>query len=247
MNNGYVYVASMSSAYYRAAVRSADSLKDHYPDAKITLFTHPEFFNEKDRKLFDRVYLDIPYHIRAKMYGMYNSPYDKTLYIDADTEIRSEKIKDVFNLLGDKDIIFTRIIPHVSKSRKIDDDNELEYHGGIILYNNKKTTISLIKEWYELYLYQRSTAWENSIFKQFDKGMKPWDQFTVWYLLNKEERHKEVKHGFFPDGGVSYNYIYVLEFNSMKKNLPYRNIEQIIYHYTIPPEQVNAGRLKNKS
>lgn len=246
MTNGYVYVASVSSAFYKAAVRSADSLKDHYPNAKITLFTHPEFFDQKDSKLFDQVHLDIPYHVRSKMYGMSKTPYNKTLYIDADTEIRSERIKDVFDILGNNDIMFTKIIPHVSNSRRIDNDNNLEYHGGIILYNNKKITIDLISNWYDLYLYQRKTKWEDSIFKQYDKRMLPWDQFTIWYLLHNDKKYKKIKHDFFPNGGTEYNYISMLEYASIKENKNYRDIEQVIYHYTLPRELVDAGRIKNK-
>lgn len=246
MNNGYVYVASMSSAYYKAAIMSARSLKDNYPEAKITLFTHPEFFDQTDRKLFDNVHLDIPYHVRSKMYGIARTPYKTTLYLDADTEIRSEKIKDVFDILGNNDVMFTRIIPHISKSTRIDKNNDLEYHGGIILYNNKKLTIKLMERWFELYKYQRETRWEESIFKEYDKRMSPWDQFTMWYLLNKEGSFKKIKHGFFPNGGTEYNYISMLDGIIDKRNHPYKNIEQIIYHYTIPGDKVDAGYIKNK-
>lgn len=247
MSSGYVYVASMSSEYYKAAIYSAASLKDYYPEAKITLFTHPEFIRESDRRLFDQVHLDIPYHIRAKMYGMSRTPYKKTLYIDADTEIRSEKIKDVFDILKDNDIMFTKIIPHVSNTRRIDDNNDLEYHGGIILYNNKSLTIKLIKQWYDLYLYQKDTPWKKSKFKEYDARMQPWDQFTIWYLLHKDKKYSKIKHGLFPDGGTPYNYVSLLEIKSMQKNAPYADMEQIIYHYTLKKEKVDAGRIKNKS
>jgi hypothetical protein len=246
MNNGYVYVASMSRAFYKAAVQSADSLKDFYPDAKITLFTHPEFFEERDRKLFDNVHLDAPYHTRAKMQGMSRTPYEQTLYLDADTEIRSEKIRDVFDILGKNDIMFTKIIPHVSKNRRIDDDNELTYHGGIILFNNKPLTMQLMNDWFELYKYQVDTPWKESKFSQYDKGMNPWDQFTIWYLLHREPKYKKIKHALFPDGGTSYNFIYLLEDLHIKENVKYKDLEQIIYHYTIPGDRVHAGRLKDK-
>lgn len=245
-NNGYVYVASLSKAYYKAAIRSADSLKDFYPDAKITLFTHPEFIEDGDRKLFENVHTDIPYHNRAKMYGISKTPYKNTLYLDADTEIRSEKIKDVFDILGKNDIMFTKIIPHVSKVTRIDDENKLEYHGGIVLYNNKKLTIQLMERWFELYKYQSDVVWKDSLFSQFDDRMQPWDQFTMWYLLHKEEKFNKIKHDFFPNGGTEYNYIALLEFKSIPENKKYQDIEQIVYHYTIPKEIVDAGNIKNK-
>lgn len=247
MSNGYVYVASLSKAYYKAAIRSADSLKDFYPEAKITLFTHPEFFQESDRQLFENVHLDIPYHSRAKMYGIARTPYKNTLYIDADTEIRSSKIKDVFDILGNNDIMFTKILPHVSKTTRIDSQNNLEYHGGIVLYNNKKSTINLMKAWFDLYEYQTTTPWNESKFKEYDIKMQPWDQFTMWYLLHKEKKFSKIKHDFFPNGGTEFNYISYLEFKSIPQNKNYKNIEQIIYHYTIPRDVVDAGYIKNKS
>jgi len=250
MNNfGYVYVASVSEAYYKAAVHSAQSLKDYYPDAKITLFTHEKFIQDKDRIFFENVVTNIPIHIRAKMFGMARTPYDKTLYLDADTEIRSERIKEVFDILGNNDIMFTKIVPHVSNTKRVDDNNDLEYHGGIILYNNKPLTISLVNDWYDYYLTQKNVKdWSSSIFKDFNPQMQPWDQFTIWYLLHKDPSYKKIKHKLFPNGGHEFNYIYLLEYESMGSvNNPYKNLEQVIYHYTIPREKVDAGNIKTTS
>ena len=213
--NGYVYIASLSKAYYKAAVSSAISLRDHYPEANITLFTHEVFLQDNDRKFFNNIITNIPVHKRAKMWGMAKTPYDKTLYLDSDTEIRSERIKDVFDILGKNDIMFTKIVPHVSNTRRIDDDNELEYHGGIILYNNKKPTIKLINEWYDLYAEQVKCSWSKSQFAQYDPKMKPWDQFTIWYLLQQKE-YKKIKHDFFPNWGTVWNFIYLLQENREK-------------------------------
>ena len=240
--NGYVYIASLSKAYYKAAVNSAISLRDHYPEANITLFTHEVFLQDIDRNFFDNIITNIPVHKRAKMWGMARTPYEKSLYLDSDTEIRSERIKDVFDILGNNDIMFTKIVPHVSNTRRIDDNNELEYHGGVILYNNKKPTIKLINEWYDLYAEQTLCDWKTSQFAQYDSRMKPWDQFTIWYLLNQKE-HKKIKHDFFPNGGTEWNFIYLLEENK-ENNAPYKDLEQIIYHYTIPGEKVNVGNIQ---
>ena len=246
MNNdeGFIYIASLSSAYYRAAVHGAQSLKDYYPKAKITLFTHETFVQDIDRQFFDNIVTGIPVHKRAKMWGMARSPYKKTLYMDCDTEIRSERIKEVFDILGKNDIMFTKIIDHVSADKMIDKDNNLEYHGGIILYNNKKLTLQLMQDWYDLYAEQAIIKnWNTSKFKQFSNKMQPWDQFTVWYLLFKDLKYKKIKHDFFPNGGTEFNFISLLE-TSATKNDPYRDLEQIIYHYTIPGEKVHAGNIQ---
>ena len=40
-NNGFLIVASVSTAYYKSAIQLAGSILDFYPEAKITLFTQP--------------------------------------------------------------------------------------------------------------------------------------------------------------------------------------------------------------
>ena len=243
---GYVYVASLSQAFYRAAVNSAVSLKDFYPEAKATLFTHEKFLKKEDEKFFDKVVTGIPVNKRAKMWGMARTPYDKTLYLDCDTEIRSENIKKVFDIISSDDIMFTRIINHVSNSKRIDDQNSLEYHGGVVLYNSKNDTLKLMQKWYELYNYQSECKWHESIFKDYDPKMQPWDQFTVWYLLHRDPEFKELKHSFFPNGGHEFNYIYLLEDKRNELNAPYWDLEQVVYHYTIPRSSVDAGYIFDK-
>ena len=241
--DGFLYVASQSSGFYKAAVNSAISLRDNYLEANITLFTHADFVQESDRKFFDKIETGIPIHKRAKMYAMARTPYDRTFYLDADTEIRSENIKKVFDILGKNDIMFTRIIPKVSKDRVINSSNNLEYHGGVVLYNSKKLTLQLMQDWYDTYLIQDRCVWSQSQFSKFNPRMKPWDQFTVWYLLNEVAKYKKVKHGFFPEGGHSFNYI-----NLFENYDEFKEIEQIVYHYTIPRDRIeNAVVIKPKS
>lgn len=240
--NGFLYVASQCSAYYKAAVNSAISLRDNYPEANITLFTHELLIKDSDRKFFDRIETGIPIHRRAKMYAMARTPYKKTLYLDADTEIRSENIKKVFDILGNNDIMFTKIVPKVSKDQVIDSNNKLEYHGGVILYNSRKPTIDMIQDWFDTYIVQDKCRWHESPFARYNPRMKPWDQFTLWYLLNAVDKHKGVKHGFFPNGGHSYNYISL--FDGFDE---YNKLEQIVYHYTIPRDRIeNAELVKSK-
>ena len=44
-NNGFIYIGSLTKPYYDAAVMSAESVKDYWPEAKITLFTHEPLVN----------------------------------------------------------------------------------------------------------------------------------------------------------------------------------------------------------
>ena len=134
-NNGFVYVASVNKQFYNAALHSAQSLLDFYPEAKITLFTHETWVCDEAREIFDQIITDgVPNHIRAKLWALSKSPYDTTLYIDCDTTIQSEEISEVFDLLGDNDIIFTRNRPYNAKITKLSETEEM------ILNNIENTT-----------------------------------------------------------------------------------------------------------
>jgi len=101
-NNGFVYVASLRRGYYRAAKNSALSLLDYWPDAKITLFTHPEWIEPGDEEIFENIITDgVPYHKRAKLWALDKTPYDLTVYMDCDTEVRHEDIQKIFNQIPD--------------------------------------------------------------------------------------------------------------------------------------------------
>ena len=45
-NNGFIYVASKYEEFIHAARFSATSLRDYWPEANITLFTHSEWIKE---------------------------------------------------------------------------------------------------------------------------------------------------------------------------------------------------------
>ena len=70
-NNGFLYVATVRKGYYRAARNSAISLRDFYPDAKITFFTHEEWVQPDDYEIFDTVVTEnVPRDKRAKLWAL---------------------------------------------------------------------------------------------------------------------------------------------------------------------------------
>jgi len=87
LSKGFMFVASFSKPYFDAAIQAADSIKDYWPEAKIALYTHEEWWDEKYRNIFDHVHLGVPVHVRAKLWALSKTPYDLTAYIDADTEV----------------------------------------------------------------------------------------------------------------------------------------------------------------
>jgi hypothetical protein len=105
MNNGYLVVASKQPNFYILAINLIESIMDHNPEAKCTLVTEERFVDHR-ADICDKVII-CDDHYRAKLWGMAQSPYDITMYIDADCEVVHEDIAKVFDELGDHDLMFT--------------------------------------------------------------------------------------------------------------------------------------------
>ena len=227
MNNGYIYVASVNKAFYCAAKRSAESLLDFYPEAKITLFTHDFWVEDEDYEIFDQVITGIPEHIRAKLWALSKTPYDNTLYIDADTVIEHEDIKNVFALMDDNDILFTRNRPYNAKITKLSDTEEMIYHCGLFAYNNKPKTLKLMDAWYDQYLEQTKPNWVSD---PYPHEVRKWDTFSMWYILNNTEHG--LKIGDFPEPDARWNFVWGYLDSELQ------DTDRVILHYTISDREL---------
>ena len=233
-SKGIILIASMSAAYYKAAIRCAISIKDHYPDARITLFTHNDFIDDKDRFLFENVITGIPVHSRAKLWALDKTPYDITLYLDCDTEIWHEDISQIFDLIGDNDIAITNIREYAGKGTKVNNTENMIHHCGMFLYRKTEKNLEFMRKWWSEYQIQTTAnPWPYS---EYDPKMKPWDQFTFWRLLKEDP---SIKVTVLPDD-ARWNFIWVYKESETDKPI-------VVYHYTIPREQVNAHAIKDQS
>ena len=133
---------------------------------------------------------------------MSQSPYDTTMYIDADCEIVHEDIATVFDELNGNDIVF-HTLPVEAKSLYAiydftynDKPEHFTYCGGVCLYKNKQ----FMSDWYHLYLEQQMGIFRPNI-EPWEK-LNSFDQTTLWWLLKKE---KDIKVGTFKDN-LRWNY-----------------------------------------
>jgi len=148
---GVVYVA-IGERFAGLARNAAQSLRQHMPDANITLVTHAPV----DDPLFDNVLLldSASYSPADKIRGIQLSPYDRTIYLDCDTYI-SDDISEMFTLLDRFDI------GAAHKNRRyyfpIKEINEKvpfsfpQYNGGVVVVKAGKGQ-QVIDAWLELYL-----------------------------------------------------------------------------------------------
>lgn len=234
INKGIILIASISAAFYKAAVRCAVSIKDHYPNAKITLFTHQDFVDEKDIHLFEKIVVGIPVHSRAKLWALDKTPYDLTLYLDCDTEIWHEDISQIFDLLGDNDIAITNIREYAGKGTKVSNTENMTHHCGMFLYRKTEKVLEFMRKWWDEYLIQTASGqWP---YPEYNPKMKPWDQFTFWRLLKEDP---SIRVTILPDD-ARWNFIWVYNEDETDKPI-------VVYHYTIPREQVNAYAIKDQS
>jgi len=231
-SNGFVYVASVNKAFYQAALQSAQSLLDFFPEAKITLFTHEPWVCDEAREIFDHIITDgVPNHIRAKLWALAKSPYDTTLYVDCDTLINSEEISGVFDLLGDNDILFTRNRPYNAKITKLSETEEMIYHCGLFLYRTE-TTKDLMDSWYRWYLEQNDPRWDPS---PYPEQVRKWDTFTMWNLLTNGNFNVIV--GEFPQPDAKWNFVTGYTQDELMGE------EAVILHYTISQERIIGNEI----
>lgn len=226
MDKGYLLVASVDKEYYEAAIKLAESIHDFDTHAKIALFTHMEWVENDERaeKLFYHIDGTAPNSIRAKLWALPQTPFETTLYIDVDAVVQHEDISKVFDLLGDNDILFTKNRPYNAKITKLSDTQEMIYHCGLFLYNNKQNTLALMDAWDKNWHEQQKPEWEHE-FKHL--GVTPWDTFTMWDLLNNTEFKDTIKVGVFPTPDARWNFVNGYKYSELD------NEDIVIYHYTL--------------
>lgn len=152
MNNcGVIYVAvnpetspspfkfnSGKKSILRDVLNSIKSLKKSNPDLDVTVFS------DFDKELFCKSSVDkiIPikndYGFLPKVFGILNSPYEKTIFLDCDTYVNQD-ISSLFDSTNNHDIC-------VSKEFLAKDI----LNTGVIYFNNSSFRVeSFLKTWYQ--------------------------------------------------------------------------------------------------
>lgn len=226
---GFVIVASINIAYFKYARLLAESIRDFWPEANITMFTHPSWVKESDRKLFDNIITEgMPSHIRAKLWALDKTPYDITCYLDCDMVCQHEDIKNVFDLLPkDKDIVFTKNRPYNAALTKLSEDEEMTCHCGFFVYRKTPAVMDLMGAWYTEFLEQRKPDYDH---QHYPVEALQWDTFTMWRLLTYGEH--DLTWGYIEEPDARWNFINGYKFDELQ------GTDIVLYHFTIPKEQL---------
>lgn len=223
MHNGFLYGVGANDVFLKSAKISASSVKDYFPDAHITLCAPERMIDHQCREIFDHIITgpNVPDSERTKLWALSKTPYEQTMYMDADTVCVSDEIQKCFSQLKDRDMLFTLIRKYNSNPRGFVHDSDYKYHGGVFLYNRK--AIPLMTQWWDRWS-RGQTEWDYP----YTPNYRVWDQFYLYYLLKYTDHGLNV--GVFEED-ARWNFVTgYLEFELAGK-------PAIIRHFTIDRER----------
>lgn len=186
-DSGFIYVASRDKLYYELSLISATTLRDFFPQANITLFTHELFVDSRAEAIFDQIIVEIPVHYRAKIWCMSHTPYYNTIYIDCDSIIKHRDIKNMHGFLDDCDMFFGTTLWYTVGNQKlayidIKRTTKPKYHGSMVGYKKSDLTMDFMRTWFDKYIEQICNPWPYGDFAH--KDWQLFDMFTLWRLTS---------------------------------------------------------------
>jgi hypothetical protein len=151
---GVIYVAT-GQKYIDEACVSAASLKDKMPDMHVTLFS------DRDVRVghFDKIVLieNPHYGMADKILSIQQSPYERTLYLDADTYI-CDDVSELFALLDRFDIAATHKGRRFWFPAEGVPESFPEFNGGVISFKNSPLVRDLFVDWYRRFKHHKPSA-----------------------------------------------------------------------------------------
>lgn len=196
-SKGFIIVATRKYVYYQMAINCVESLKEYYPDANVTLFTHKDWVDHQ-ADIFDNIVTDVPIHKRTKLWALSKSPYDVTMYLDADAEIMHEDVSTIWDTIKDHDIVMARVRPYCAATSTFP-GGELIHHCGMFIYRKSERLYKFFDEWWEGYIKQSDGPWDLDPKIYPIDALRPWDIFTFWRLLNLEGWEGKIDIGFWEE------------------------------------------------
>ena len=149
MTKGFLYIAN-NQKFLDEALISARSLKRFNPEP-VCLVCGPELRNSPDLKSFDKVVVveDLDkYTYWAKIIGLENTPFEKTIFFDSDTFI-TDSLSEVFEVLDLVDLAATsQPTMHTTNFKELSYKFVFpELNSGVIGFRNNEIFKQVLKDW----------------------------------------------------------------------------------------------------
>lgn len=228
---GYLVVASLKFEFYELAINLIHSIKDFDEDAKVCFVTEERFCDGRE-SVADHLIHCYDYG-REKLTALSKTPFDITMYIDADCEVQHEDISTAFDMLDGHDLMFTPLTEERADYFKNSkwDHGRLEVNGGVFVYDIRNSIVQdFMKDWNHYYRMQRVKQWWPDMkdgrpdYSKHPAHLEEWDQFTLWWLLNHNPKYKNIKLKFF-DEEVRWNWYF-----TFKEEENYTDKGIVIFH-----------------
>jgi hypothetical protein len=173
MNNdqGVIYVAT-GELFVKMAAMSAVSVKDHNPGLPVHIFTDCD---TASYGCFDSATRISDPHSRSKVDYVSETPYQRTLFLDADTWV-CEDITHMFELLDRYDIALSYDDGRARRPKRYAGGPAPKtfqpFNSGVILYKRSDKTLKLFDSWKKTYhkegrqrdqMSLRNLIWESDI------------------------------------------------------------------------------------
>jgi hypothetical protein len=161
-----IFFIAFKEEFVKEAVNCARTVRKY---SQIPTAICCDVINDADRALFDHVEIIKPDHIRAKVDFLSRSPFERTLYLDSDTEI-TEDITGIFQILDKYDVAMAHDFARkrFKWSQLIPDYNDIpdafsEFGGGVILYSLSRAQ-DLLEKWvYYFYKnFEITNGWDQA-------------------------------------------------------------------------------------
>lgn len=156
--DGVLYVAC-GAKYIGAAARSAKTVRQHSPGLSIHLFAdlqnHPQFDLDRDPFPFTSTARIADPHRRAKVDYLPQTPFDRTLYLDTDTQVNAD-VREMFHLLERFDVALghahRRNDPGRLGAWRIELPQAFpQQNTGVLLYRRTPPVIKFLRSWQRHY------------------------------------------------------------------------------------------------
>jgi hypothetical protein len=220
---GVIFIVSGSDYYLKEAIHSAKSLKKYSPTISITLFSNI-VLKELERQYFDFQYdLDSNIHpLKAKVKYLEKSPYEITLFLDSDTEIR-KPIDELFEFMNHYDLGLAKdnLVDWTQSPPKFIDYIDPDFFNtGLLLFKKTEPVKLFFAKWIEI------------LDQQDESIMKPGyfcDQHYFNVLTKDLSFHKNVSMELLVLPNKIYN-VRPWAIEELIKTREYKNIKIIHMH-----------------